>query len=794
MIFRLSYSWLKEFIDVPKDAQVLAGELSRYGASIDRVHAVRHEFTNVVVAEILKIEPHPNADKVRLTTVTTGKGKPRLVVCGAPNIEVGQKVPLALPGATLPGGLTIARREMRGITSDGMLCSARELGIHNDHVGILVLHSSSKLGTQLTDLGAAEDFLLEVEPTTNRPDVASVLGVAREVGAMTGKSLRRNFPKPLATKGKAPFTVRVEDKKLCPRLTAAYVKNVTVQSSPWWMQERLARAGIRPINAIVDITNYVLLEYGQPMHVYDADIVGDSLTVRHPKPGESMLALNGQRYNLTKDQLITVAKPGPVDIAGVMGSEDSGVTMQSKNVIFKAATWDPVLVRRMSRQLNLSSEASKLFEKGLSTEAPPYAVARAVELAKQICGGTQVGPAVDVQTQKYRPITIKFPLSELERLLGVVIPTKTVIGLLTRLGFTVRGKGSVLNITVPFWRDHDVKEPHDIVEEVARLYGYHKFPNALPAPSLDQAIRDPELETESYVKHQLAAAGLTETYTSSLIGEAWLQALRYEKEKALRVANPLTNDLAYLRPSLLASLAQVIAENVPHHERIAIFEIAKVYVPGDSKARSVDRYRQEPLRLTIVLSDTTVDATQLFRQLKAYADMLFAKFGLSEHMNWSSEAIEWPFAAGVAATIKQHNTTVGQAGLLDATFLTRFGVGRSVAALQLPLSLLVSGQAQTRYAPLPKFPAVKRDVALVVSQSVRYTDVAAAMKVAAPLLESVELFDVYRAPELGEGNISYTLHLMYRAADRTLTAKEVDAEQEQMLQSINKQFNITQRS
>ena len=792
MIFKLPYSWLAEYVAVPKDPHDLARDLSLHGVSVERVVPVRHEFTNVIVGQIKAIQPHPNADKLQLVTVEVGKGRSLEIVCGAPNIQVGQKVPVALPGAKLPGGVTVARREVRGVTSNGMLCSARELGIHEDHLGILVLHASSRLGTALVNLGQPQDWLLEVEPTTNRPDLASVVGVAREVGARTGKKLKRKTLQPLPTSKKSSLRITVEDKQGCPRVCAVRVEGVTVGNSPWWMQERLVRSGIRPINSLVDITNYVMLEFGQPMHAYDADVVGPKLTVRRARVGESMVALNGRTYALTNNHLITLGQHGPVDIAGVMGGEASGVTAQTVNVVFKAATWDPVLVRKMSRQLVLSSDASRLFEKGLSTEAPPLAVARAAALARELTGGRVHEGMIDICSRSYRPVVIRFPFTETERLLGVAVPRSTIVGLLKRLGFSLTSTSTVAMVTVPYWREHDVVGPEDIVEEVARLYGYRHIPSRLPAPTLEGIGESNEFLREDILRHRLVAAGFTEVSSYSFIPERWLQALQYPLAKALKVANPLSSDFVYLRPSLLSSLVKIAAENQAHHPEVAIFELAKVYhtaLSAGSTSEPLDQYRREELRLCgLLVKPTGADREELFRTAKGVLESLQPYYSFT----YTPEDI-YPFASGLALKVNAEGEQ-GSLGILEPAFLKAFGLAATVAAFDAPWGCLTTGGASVKYQPVPRYPAVKRDLALVVPEGINYNALIAALQRASPLLQSVELFDVYRGSSLSAGTMSLALHLEYRAHDRTLAAAEVESAQAALMSAVAKNFQASLRT
>lgn len=806
MIFRLPYSWLKDYVALPASPQKLASELSIYGPSVERVLSLRHEFEGVVVGIIKRIIPHPNADKLQIAFVNIGKKNDLRIVCGAPNIKVGQRVPTALPGAKLPGGLLVQKRVVRGVMSEGMLCSARELGIHDDHLGILILHNAEPLGRPLERLGLAQDFLLEVEPTTNRPDLASVIGVAREVSAITKKPLRYREPKLPKARLKSPVGVTVNDRRGCLKFMAVYVKDVSVTSSPWWMQERLARAGIRPINSVVDITNYVMLEYGQPMHAYDADKLRGKLIVRPARQGEKLLALDGRVYDLAKNHLIVADSKRVVGIAGIMGGEDTGVTLDTTNVLFEAASWEPVTIRRTSRELQLSSEASKLFEKGLSTELPMRAIARALELTQKIAHPKALSRVISIPERHYEPKRISFSLLELKRMLGITIPPLVAKQILERLGFLVSRRGSLFIITVPYWRDHDVSEPHDIVEEVARLYGYHNFPSVVPPPTLIFKDQDNTFLVENNTRRKLKSFGFTEAYSYSFISEQWLKALNYPLKRALKVANPLTSDLVYMRPSLMSSLASTVAQNIAHHETLKIFEIAKIYLPGGKGHENLEAYREENMHVSGVLVDPTQSAENLFRLIKGTVESLVGK-NYAELLYGGKAPI--PFAPGLSlGLISYHGRLpVGGVGIIDPQFMSHFGATPLVAAFDLPLSLF-NKKMQHGFLPIPKFPAVKRDASLAVSFNVNYNELIAAMRASSALLKDIELFDIYHgpleakhsAPKATQGGalptnaMSLAMHLTYRADDRTLTAEEVDKVHNALLAMLINRFKAVIRS
>lgn len=785
MQFNLPYSWLKEYIAVPSDPQKLANELSLYGATVEKIQAVSHNFSDVYVGEILQIEKHPDADKLQIATVNVGKGH-RVIVCGAPNIKVGQKVPVAVPGSVLPGDFRITKREVRGIVSDGMLCSAKELAFGDDHAGILILPHDTPVGKKLVELGVEKDTLLEIEPTTNRPDLASVIGIARELSAITGKDVKPVKLKKLPTTKTNEVTVNILEKKLCRRFVALLIKDVVVQPSPWWLQERLVRVGIRPINNIVDITNYVMLELGQPMHVFDADKVGYKLNVRLAKKNETLLALDGKTYELNKEALIITDKQDkPASIAGIMGGEQSGVTEQTTNIILEVASWDKVSVRRTARSMQLYSEAQKLFEKGLSSEAPRIVIERAAALVSELAGGEIVGEPVDKFYEKRKAVVIDFSLEEIQRHLGVSIPAKQVTILLQRLGFLVKSSGKKMNITVPYWRENDVRESIDIVEEVARLYGYHKFETVLPEATFVRG--DFSFDKEYELKNKLRSLGFTETYSYSLVPEKWISLLNQDFENAIKVLNPLSKDLLYMRPSLIPSLIEVLDKNQGYFDDIRIFEMAMTYEKG-SKGKTVDDFRQESLILAGVIMNPSLDDETLFREAKGSIEEL-----LANNIEWVRGDETSLYDTHTMAHVNINGQLVGKIGLIKQSVTKALGISSAVVGFELQVPQIINFVGMRGLQDIPKYPSAKRDLSLVVDKSVRYTEIESAIIKASNLVDSVELFDIYRSEELGKNKQSFALHISFSHPDRTLEASEIDAALEKINSALSRQVSAEVR-
>ncbi|MFA5021059.1 MAG: phenylalanine--tRNA ligase subunit beta, partial [Patescibacteria group bacterium] len=603
MNLNISYNWLKEYVKTNLTPQEFAKKISLSGPSVDRINEIKPNFSKVVVGQILKIENHPNADKLHVCQVNVGKEKLQ-IVCGAPNIKEEQKVPVVLVGGKV-GEFEIKEAKLRGVASFGMMCSQKELGLGEDHTGIYILPADTKVGQPLESVMPIDDAIMDIEITSNRPDAMSVIGIAREAAAILEAKFLYQTPKPnLAIKGeKKDLRVKVAEPKLCPRYSAVVMTDVKVGASPLWLQQRLLASGLRPINNLVDITNYILLEYGQPMHVFDYDKLQPlsdfplrkgreeaEINVRLAKKGEKILALDGKEYELSADQLVIADAQNPVAVAGVMGGELSAATAETKTIVFECANFNPVSVRKTSRALNLRSESSVLYEKGISPENVTAAMLRAIELAQELGGAKIAGKPIDEKASKPKNKEIILDSEKVDSVLGVAIKPAEIKKNLEALGFKVAAaKKNQLKVAVPWWRTNDIDGQHDLVEEIARLHGYHNLPTelmsgALPAAALLHLSKG-ELEgvkrrggtdkftLEDKIKDILAGFGLTEVYTYSFISEKQIIGAGLQLADHIKIANPLSADFEYMRTSLLPGVLQIIAENEGFYPAGKLFDL-----------------------------------------------------------------------------------------------------------------------------------------------------------------------------------------------------------------------------
>ncbi len=797
----VSYNWLKQYVQLKETPQEFAARLSLSGPSIERIHPQGAALNNIVVGKILNVKPHPNADKLRVVETDLG-AMTKEIVCGGSNLAPGQLVIVALPGSWVKWHgegepVEIKAAALRGVESYGMVCGADEVGLldrfpKKEEKEIVDLTSLKlKPGTPLAEALKMDDVVFDVEVTSNRPDAFCLTGMAREASAILNAPLTWKGPKmpKMKTGAKAlPLSVALEAKKLCPRYQAIVMKNVKVGPSPAWMKERLASAGVRSINNLVDITNYVRLELGQPMHVFDYEKLGGAkIVVREAKAGESLKALDGNVYELKAGQLVIADATRPVAVAGVMGGEESGATEQTTTIVFESAAFDSVSVRRTARVLNLHSDSSQLYEKGLSTEITTAALERAAELAAELAGAEVASKVIDARASAYKPLVYPFRPERAAELIGVSIPAAKMKKILTDLGFKISGAAKTWKAIVPHWRDHDIEGERDLVEEVARVYGYGNLPSVMPEGRLPLAALDKTLAWEDKAKRHLKDWGFTELMTYSFISKDVAEKSNCGVQKMLRVSNPLSEEFEFMRDRLVGSLLKVISENQEEAVSGRAFELANVYIP-----REGDLPLESP-RLIMAAWSRNEDGRDVFA-IKGALEALLEEFGVRGVEIARGEGSDL-WHPGRSAAVMLGGEMLGGFGEFHPELLKKFGIDRRVAAVSLDFSKLCAyASAAKFYTPIPEFPRVKRDLAFVVERHLEHAAIAAKLAHADPMITSVELFDVYEGKNLGEGKKSMAYHLEFGAADRTLKAEEVDRVLETLREKLKKEFSAEVRS
>ncbi len=803
---KVSLKWVKDYVDIKLAPQELAEKLTMAGLEVKAIQTTGGAWDNVVIGEVVALEPHPNADRLKLATVNVGS-KQITSVCGAPNIAVGQKVAFAHIGARLidpDSGESIILKpaKIRGVVSEGMVCSEKELGISDSHEGILVLPAEAPIGVPLsTYLG---DVILDLDITPNRPDCLSVIGIAREITAVTGELLR--LPSVHYEETEQPIdtfvSVNIIEPELCPRYCASLISGVKIAPSPAWLQQRLNSSGMRPINNVVDITNYVMLEYGQPLHAFDYDkLKGKQIIVRRAQSDEKIVTLDSSERTLNPEILVIADRDRAIAVAGIMGGLDSEVTGMTNTILLESANFNQAAIRRGCSHLKFQSEASLRFDKGLNTELPLIPLKRATQLILELAGGKAARSIIDVYPGKSQPKLIPLTPREVQRLSGLKVNKQQILRVLTALGFECQksDSGSAISVSVPYWRS-DIKCSADLVEEVVRIIGYDKVPlTRLSSPlppqksKLSQDIQQNELKDK--LRNILIGFGFQEILTYSLVSLEKLQKLSPNSElkiAPLNVANPMTREQEYLRTSLRAGLLSALAHNQKFEQSgIRLFEIGKIFLP-----RGTDLPEEKEM-LCAVLSGPRHELS--WHPDKEMLDLFDAK-GVVENI-LSRLDLRGGFEAsndeglllGRGATIIVDNDRIGVLGELHPKVAEAFEVSGVVCLVEVDLHKLLTKLAGAKkYQPISRFPSIRRDIALVVDEQVSYRRVEEIIR-AFPLVTKVTLFDLYRGEQIPAGKKSFAIRVAYQSPSRTLTDEEADQTQEQMLARLSRELGATLR-
>lgn len=805
---KVPLSWLRELVDITLPLDELVHRLNMSGSEVEAVIEVGAEWDGIVVATVLTLDPHPNADTLFVTTLDDGSGAPVTVVTGATNLHVGAQVPYIRPGGQLPGGRKIEAATLRGVASAGMVCSADELGLSPDRAGIYILDEMYENGTDLKTLFS--DTVLDLYVTPNRPDTMSVEGVAREIHAITGAELRRvkTAPPTGSVPSSSKIQVSIPDPDLCRRFTAAYIADVKIGPSPLWLQRRLHMAGVRPISNVVDASNYTMLELGQPQHAFDADALGPVIQARRARPGERLVTLDDAERILDPEMLVIADAEKPVAVAGIMGGGPTEVNDATRNVLLETANFLPATIRKTSSQLRLPSEASRRYERGVDPGLALRAAQRTVQLLVEIAGGTPPADIVDVYPAPAEPHRILVSEDEIGGLLGHTYSRELVTRVLTSLDFTVEPVDAKLLVTVPGHR-HDVEGRADLAEEVARITGYDEIPTTLPTGTPPEPYVEPLRAAGDAAKDVLTAAGLREVMTYSLVGAGASARLNLDSDATngtaaqaqgqaeIPVHNAISADLSVLRTELLSSILGVARSTLRHRERVATFELARVYLPP------LQPLPTERTRLGIVMTGASgltawnAPARQTdFFDLKGVITELLGRFSVPHRIAPARAGAYHPGRCAELFVGEGDGVSVGYLGQLHPLVAERFDLeGREVYVAELAFDTLVEhGLGQPQLEQLARFPGLDRDLALVLDRDVPNLDVVSAIRtVGGPLLERVALFDLYQGPQVADGKRSLAYTLRFRAPDRTLTDAEADDAMSRIVAEVRQRFGAVIR-
>ncbi len=768
----LPISWLKQFVNTKSKPQEIAEKLTLSGSEVEKIVTHDTGLSKIVVGQIKEIRSHPNASKLKLTYVDIGKKDLLEIVCGSQNIEEGQKVACVLVGGAVPG-LKIEAREIRGIRSQGMLASEKELGLSDDHSGNFILPNDAKVGEDVVKLLELDEPILELDITPNRPDCFSIQGLSREVAALYGKKLNQESVtvREGGTAAASAIDVKIEDKKLCPKYCARVIQGVQVGQSPLWLANKVRQAGIRSINNIVDVTNYVLYELGHPLHSFDANLLEGNIIVRKAKKGEKLSALDEETYTLNPDMLVIADEKKAVAIAGVMGGMDTGVTEGTHNIVLESALFDPISVRKTSKSLGLRSESSSRFEKGVDQEQIEQALDMATSMIQDVAGGTILKGIVSAGVLKDTSKSIKLPITEVSRILGINVISSKVKSILQSLGFIVTGSSKILNVKIPSWRVHDVLEPIDLIEEIGRIMDYNTMPKTLPSTELTSPVLEPLHQLRHNLRHYLAGAGYSEILTYSFYDEASIKLSGIGQSHHIKLTNPVNDEYPYLRTSMLPWMLNKLSQNssLLAREQFNLFEIGKVF----------HKTGGEHWQASIGLINTTSTDEQLFRTLR----------GLIESFIGNELLVE---KEGKKYVVSKAKHVIGSIEVYAKGSLSglRFRSSAAVMLINLEELVKITKNERIEYESLPYYPVVERDLGVVVPNVVQYKELIQSIDKFNPIIKKVQLFDVYHGLDKGA---SLALRLTFSSTDRTLEAKEVDEIMSKLRALLENKYKVSFR-
>ncbi|HYE33084.1 MAG TPA: phenylalanine--tRNA ligase subunit beta [Methylomirabilota bacterium] len=801
---KVTYNWLRQYVDFNWSAEELSERLTMLGVEVEGVETRAGEFDKVVVAQILASDKHPNADKLSVCRVQDGAGE-RQIVCGAKNYKVGDKVPLALPGCAMPTApgeqpFVIKASKMRGVESQGMLCSAKELGVAEDAEGLMILPENARVGQAFAEfLGrSAGDVVYDLEITPNRPDLNSVIGLAREISALTGNPLRipsPNFSESTTEKAASVVNVRIEDPTLCPRYVARVVRGVTVGPSPAWLRDTLEKVGIRSINNVVDVTNYVMLEVGQPLHAFDLHLLATSggslptIVVRRASEGEKFTTLDQQERTLSSEMLVIADETKAVALAGVMGGLNSEIQNTTRDVLIESAAFNSSNIRRTSKKLGLRTDASYRFERGSDIDAAEWASRRAAQLISELAGGSVSAGAIDAYPKPFVPRQITVAFARTDALLGISIPPAEQRSFLTRLSLReVASSDSTATYEVPPFRP-DLKREADLIEEITRLFGIDKIPATPPRGALGSHPFDVVFDTFAECRRLVTALGLDEAQGQTLLHADTVRLVSVETipGEPITLANPLSSDMSVLRASLLPGLLDSFRNNLNHKvQDVRLFELGRVFGRKENATReewriafAITGQRNQPF-----WSGDDRNARLDIYDLKGLLDEFLEAFGMRGVTFQRRQNPTNLFAE--SATIYSGKQVLGEIGQVLPTLAKVYDFRDPVFVAELNLDLLMARRNAARsYKQLPAYPSSRRDVAMFVGEAVTHEAVLNAVKQAKPqFLERVDLFDIFRGKNVPEGEKSMAYAFTYRHNEKTLTDAEVNASHEKVVASL----------
>lgn len=802
---KISLQWLNDFVKLPKNIspEDLAERLTAHTVEVEGVEKQNQNFSKVVVGKVLEVAKHPNADRLRLAKVDI-KTEVLHIVCGAPNLAVDQLVAVALIGAVLPGGLVIKESEIRGEKSFGMICAEDELGIGQNHEGIMVLGKKAKVGQSFASYLGLDDTILEIDnkSLSNRSDLWGHYGLSREVSAFYGTKLidYEKLLAPVPGTDLPEVKVKVEDKELCLYYSALQIDNVKVKDSPDWLRRRLLAVGLRPINNIVDATNYVMLELGQPLHAFSAEKI-EKIVVRRAKKGESIEALDEKEYSLTTDDLVIADSEEPVAIAGVIGGAKTAIHPDTNKIILEAANFQAVTIRKTAGRIGVRTDSSVRFEKTLDPHLCPLALRRALKIIQETCKeakGAALFISNPLSSQSKSIILNKLWLDEK---IGLALPAGKYQEILENLGFRVEDQGESLVVDIPSWRStKDVKIAEDLLEEIIRIYGYNNIPATSPEVSMVAPVVTPERKLENKLREILAFENhLQETYNYSFVGENQLQKLNIDSSDYLRLANPISSEHTMLRKSLAPNLISNLRTNQFRFEQFGLFEIGRIFLDLagswelDGKSAELLPYQEKNVAIALMGSGN------LFLKIKGIIEDMISVLSSREAQVCFLPGESFPGWAdsNQSAVVMVGDEEIGLVSVINKETAVSFGLKKDGVVAELSFGSLAKINYRYQghqYHELPKYPEVRRDLSFVVDSDVLYNDLRESIASFNDLISEVELFDVYEGNNLPEGKKSLAFSVVYQSSEKTLVADDVDVLQKELFNFLADRFGAQIRN
>jgi len=795
----VTLNWLKNYIDFDLSADELADRLTMLGVEVESVKQLGVALEGVVVGKVNSISPHPNADKLVLCQVDIGEQDALQIVCGAPNVSEGMSVSVATIGTELLSGITIKQAKLRGEESYGMLCSERELGISEDAAGLMELSSDTSVGTPLAEALGLDDTVFELEITPNRPDCLSLIGVAREIRAETGNELK--LPEVNIRENDTDIrevtSVTIDAPDLCPRYAARVIRGVKIGESPAWLKQRLESVGIGVINNIVDVTNFVLMEYGQPLHAFDYHKLGENrIVVRRAAEGEQITTLDEEERELTSEMLVIADANKPVALAGVMGGYDSEITDETCDVLLESANFQPASIRATGKKLGMHTEASYRFERGVDPEVVILALNRAAQLIVELAGGTVCEGIIDVYPGKREPTQIQLRPDRVNFILGTALEATEIEQILYRLGFGMEAsqlEDSSYQVTVPSFRS-DITREIDLIEEVARVHGYDNIPTTLPKGDIPVPVSDISVEVRKYIKQFFLGAGMMEAVNYSFMHPNCFDKIRLAADSplrdALKLRNPLSPEMSILRTTLMPSLLDNAQHNHNHQiNNIALFEMSTVFVKGE-----------EPWRITGILAGEIGGGVYGnpyknpdFFDIKGIVERVLEVCCLTDYTFKKTE--EPTFHPGRNAAVLLGDRRIGILGEVHPEVLEIYELPYKAYLFELDLEVLANAaDFSKRFEPIPIYPSVQRDLAIVVDKEMQSdTPIDIIYSTGGELVDSVRLFDVYVGDQVSEGKKSLAYTITYHSATETLTDKDVNNLHDKVVKRLNQELGAELR-